>query len=225
MLLEAKNLHKVYNSGKKPLEVLKGVNLNISRGEFVAVVGPSGAGKSTLLHMLGGLDVPTKGTVAWEGVDIYSLRDSLLCKIRNKSVGFVFQFYHLMPEFTVLENVLMPARISHSIGISSLQMREKALDLLSKVGLKARLKHFPHQLSGGEKQRVAIVRGLMNVPQLLLCDEPTGNLDSKTGDDIISLIKAAHKENTMAIALVTHNLELARVADRVYHLKDGILVN
>ena len=219
MMLEAKNIHKSYNNGKKTLEVLKGVNLKIEKGEFVAIVGPSGAGKSTLLHILGGLDTPTKGRVIFENDDIYSLDDLKISCLRNKKVGFIFQFYNLLSEFTVLENVMMPAEIASS------NSRDAALNLLDKMGLKDRINHFPNQLSGGEKQRVAIARGLINNPNLLLCDEPTGNLDSKTGEEIISVIKKINLENSMAVVMVTHNIELTRQANSVYHLKDGILLN
>jgi len=224
-MLEAKNIHKVYHNGKKSLEVLKGIDLKIEKGKFVAVVGPSGAGKSTLLHILGGLDYPTKGKVIFKEEDVYSLSDSAISKIRNEKIGFVFQFYHLLSEFTVLENVLMPALISSGSRAKASALKEDALKLLDKVGLRERITHFPSQLSGGEKQRVAIVRGLINRPSLLLCDEPTGNLDSKTGEEIISLIKNINSENQMTVVLVTHNIELARSADNIYHLKDGVLVN
>lgn len=225
-MLEAKNIHKVYNNGKKALQVLKGIELNIENGRFVAIVGPSGAGKSTLLHILGGLDSPTQGSVIFEEQDIYKLNDFVLCKIRNERIGFVFQFYHLLSEFTVLENVLMPALISRQSTVSSSRvLKTKALRLLEEVGLGERTEHFPSQLSGGEQQRVAIVRGLINNPRLLLCDEPTGNLDSKTGNEIITLIKKINTESQMTVVLVTHNLELTKVADRIYHLKDGILVD
>ena len=224
-MLEAKNIHKVYNNGKKGLVVLKGVDLNIEKGRFVAIVGPSGAGKSTLLHILGGLDNPTKGEVILEGEDIYSLPDPELSSIRNKKIGFVFQFYHLLSEFTVLENVLIPALIRQPSLVNRRALEKEAAELLTKVGLSARMGYFPSQLSGGEKQRVAIVRGLINRPGLFLCDEPTGNLDSKTGEEIVSLIKQVNLENRMTIVLVTHNIELAKVADSVYHLKDGALVN
>jgi len=224
-MLEAKNLHKTYNNGNKTIHVLKGVDLIIDSGEFVAVVGPSGAGKSTLLHILGGLDSPAKGEVIFEKKEIYSLSDLALCKIRNERIGFVFQFYHLLPEFTVMENVLMPALINVGSGRKSPELKRGALELLGRVGLGERATHFPSQLSGGEQQRVAIVRALINEPVLLLCDEPTGNLDSKTGEGIISLVKKINLERRMSIVLVTHNLELAKVADKSYHLKDGILVN
>lgn len=224
-MLEAKNIHKVYRNGKKELAVLKGVDLNIEKGRFVAVVGPSGAGKSTLLHILGGLDYPTQGKVILEQEDIYSLSDPAISRIRNKKIGFVFQFYHLLREFTVLENVLMPVLINSELKVKTPELRNKALELLGQAGLSNRTAHFPSELSGGEMQRVAIVRGLINEPSLLLCDEPTGNLDSKTGEGITSLIKKINQENQMTVLLVTHNLELAKLADRIYHLKDGILVN
>ena len=224
-MLEARKLHKSYHNGNKTIHVLKGVDLSIDSGEFVSVVGPSGAGKSTLLHILGGLDDPTKGEVIFEKENIYGLSDLALCKIRNERIGFVFQFYHLLPEFTVLENVLMPVLIDAGPGMKSSTLKNNALELLARVGLGERATHFPGQLSGGEQQRVAIVRALINEPALLLCDEPTGNLDSKTGEGIISLVKKINLERRMSVVLVTHNLELARVADKSYHLKDGILVN
>ena len=224
-MLEAKNIHKVYDDGKRQLAVLKGVSLKIEEGSLIAIVGPSGAGKSTLLHILGGLDIPTQGEVILQGENIYNLNDAELSLIRNKRIGFVFQFYHLLGEFTVLENVLMPAFISSKPQASSPKLKERALELLNAAGLAERVTHLPNQLSGGEKQRVAIARGLINKPGLLFCDEPTGNLDSKSGEEIISLIKKISRENKMTVVLVTHNAELAKTADRVYHLRDGILVN
>lgn len=221
-MIEAKNIHKSYNNGNKALAVLKGINLSIEKGKFVAITGPSGAGKSTLLHILGGLDTPSEGTVFFDGKDFNKLFDAQLCKIRNSKIGFVFQFYHLLSEFTVLENVFMPALISRQSAVSS---RQSALELLEKVGLSQRITHFPSELSGGEKQRVAIARALINRPAVLFCDEPTGNLDSETGQEVIFLIKKISVENKMTVVLVTHNVELAKSADRVYHLKDGTLVN
>ncbi len=224
-MLEAKNIHKTYNNGSKVIEVLKGINLTIEKGRFVAVVGPSGAGKSTLLHILGGLDSPTQGRVIFQEQDLYGLSDSAISKVRNEKIGFVFQFYHLLSEFTVLENVLMPALINTRHKAQGTSHKEEALGFLNRAGLSERITHFPSQLSGGEKQRVAIVRGLINCPSLLLCDEPTGNLDSGTGNEIIALIKKINLENRMSVVLVTHNIELAKVADQVYHLRDGVLVN
>lgn len=231
-MLAAKNIHKIYNNGKKTLEVLKGIDLNIEKGKFIAIVGPSGAGKSTLLHILGGLDTPTQGEVILEGEDIYKLNAVALSRLRNKSIGFVFQFYHLLPEFNLLENVLMPALIGARGSVFGIRdsgfesrLRNEALKLLTEAGLNHRLTHFPNQLSGGEQQRVALVRALINRPSWLFCDEPTGNLDSKSGSEIISLLKKIKAENPMAVVLVTHNIELAKTADRVYHLRDGVLVN
>lgn len=224
-MLEAKNIRKTYNNGGKAVEVLKGINLTIEKGKFIAIVGPSGAGKSTLLHILGGLDSPTEGQVIFQEQDLYNLSDSAISKVRNERIGFVFQFYHLLSEFTVLENVLMPALINAERRAQSAKLKEEALRFLGQAGLSERITHFPSQLSGGEKQRVAIVRGLINQPGLLLCDEPTGNLDSQTGNEIIMLIKKMNLENHMSVILVTHNIELAKIADRVYHLRDGVLVN
>jgi len=224
-LLEAKNIHKVYTNGKRTLEVLKGVDLNIVKGDFIAIVGPSGAGKSTLLHILGGLDEPSEGKVIFEGQDLCKLDDFALCKIRNQKIGFVFQFYHLLSEFNVWENVLMPALISRGLFTTDHYLKVEVGELLGRVGLSQRLEHFPNQLSGGEKQRVAIARALINKPDLLLCDEPTGNLDSKTGEEIISLIRKIKSETNMTVIMVTHNLELAKIVAKVYHLKDGILVS
>jgi lipoprotein-releasing system ATP-binding protein len=231
-VLESRNLHKVYNHGKKDIRVLKGIDLKVSAGSFVVVAGPSGAGKSTLLNILGGIDSPSEGKVFFEGEDIYSLSDVALSRMRNERIGFVFQFYHLLPEFTVLENVLMPAWINLGYKKAMLEdasgggsLRKKASGLLVMAGLEARLGHFPSQLSGGEQQRVAIVRALMNNPRLLLCDEPTGNLDSVSGEAVISLIKKINRQENMTVVMVTHNLELARIADTVYYLKDGLLRN
>jgi lipoprotein-releasing system ATP-binding protein len=220
-LLQAKNIHKTYLNGKRELEVLSGIEVVVEKGKFVAIVGPSGAGKSTLLHILGGLDKPTRGKVTIDGNEIYSLPDAALSRLRNARIGFVFQFYHLLPEFTVLENVMMPALISGQK--KDAPARQRAHDLLEKTGLSRRTDHFPGQLSGGEKQRVAIVRGLINQPDLFLCDEPTGNLDSKTGFEIMDLIKDISRETKMTVLLVTHNTELAKSADVTFVLRDGRL--
>ena len=219
-MLEAINIHKVYTDIKKPLAALKGINLKIQEGEFAAIVGPSGAGKSTLLHILGGLDSPSSGRVSLGGENIYSLNDRQLADLRNVKIGFVFQFYHLLSEFTLLENVLLPGLIKNT---KSASINDRAIRLLSRVGLQDRANHFPSQLSGGEKQRGAVVRSLINNPKLLLCDEPTGNLDSKAGEEIVSLIREISKESRMGVVLVTHNMELARSADKVYNLRDGLL--
>lgn len=223
-MLEARDIHKSYGNTQSQLRVLRGINISVPAGGFIAIVGPSGAGKSTLLHILGGLDTPDTGELIFDGRQVYSLSDSVLGKIRNSEIGFVFQFYHLLSEFTVLENVMMPARVYPGINRAS-DYKERALSLLKEVGLSQRLHHFPNQLSGGEKQRVAIARALINEPRLLLCDEPTGNLDSETGLEIISLIKKASLRTQMTVILVTHNTELTNFCDRAYNLRDGILVS
>jgi len=235
-MIEAKNIHKSYNNGNKVLFVLKGINLSIDIGKRVAIVGPSGAGKSTLLHILGGLDAPTQGKVFFAGEDLYGLNDTALSRLRNKKVGFVFQFYHLLSELTVLENVLMPALINKELKMNTeeiirnvpkvnrSELKNEALELLNHVGLSARAGHFPNQLSGGEQQRAAIARALINKPRLLLCDEPTGNLDSKTGGEIMDLIEKINLQNQMTVVLVTHNIKLAQKLDAVFHLDDGLLI-
>lgn len=222
MILEAKNIYKTYSNGKKTLPVLNGIDLEIKEGQFIVIVGPSGAGKSTLLHILGGLDSPSQGKVLFKKHDIYKLSEAALGKIRNGEIGFVFQFYHLLSEFTVLENVMMPALIGKE---GKIRGEKRALELLENVGLKDRIAHFPAQLSGGEKQRAAMARALVNSPSLLLCDEPTGNLDSATGEGIIELMKKTNRQNQMTLVVVTHNTELAKKADAVYHLKDGVLAS
>ncbi len=222
-MLKTQGLAKIYRCGGNLLEVLKGVDLEVAKNEFLAIQGPSGAGKSTLLHLLGGLDYPSKGKVFFAGADIYSLNENERANFRNKKVGFVFQFYHLLPEFNALENVLLPGILK------SWRERKKSLNyaklLLEQLGLKERLGHKPNQLSGGEQQRVAIARALINQPQLLLCDEPTGNLDTQTGNEVISLIKKINRENQMAVVLVTHYNDIANSAHRIVHLKDGRLLN
>ena len=218
-MLEARNLHKIYNHGAEKLLVLKGIELEIEKGKFIAILGPSGAGKTTLIHLLGGLDYPSKGEVFLDGQEIYALPEYQLADLRNRRIGFVFQFYHLLSEFNVLENVFLPALIKKRNNTS----RQDAQMLIELVGLKERIRHFPSQLSGGERQRLAIARALINQPDLLFCDEPTGNLDSVTGQEIIGLLKQLSQRRQMTVVLVTHNIELARVADNLYHLKDGIL--
>lgn len=222
-LLEARNVNKYYTNGKERLHVLKDVRLKIVRGEVISVLGPSGAGKSTLLHILGGLDTPTSGEILFEGKAFKNLSQSELSRVRNEAVGFVFQFYHLMPEFTVLENVMMPALIGLRPQASGPRPQEKALGLLKEVGLSHRIRYFPGQLSGGEQQRVAIARALMNMPKLLLCDEPTGNLDSENGKQICQLLKKLNQERKMTIVLVTHNLEVAGFGFKVYNIVDGLI--
>ena len=221
-MIQARGLRKVYKNGAKELEVLKGIDLKVGKGEVLAVLGPSGAGKSTLLHLLGGLDSPTQGEVLIGGIDIYSLGDRERARLRNRKIGFVFQFYHLLPEFDALENVMLPLLIK---GENGKGWRERAAGLLRSVGLEGRMNHRPGELSGGEQQRVAIARALINDPELLLCDEPTGNLDSETGKNIIDLLWELNKSRKMTLMIVTHDVQIAKDAKRVLHIRDGRIIN
>jgi len=222
-MIKAENITKSYTMGKTKLDVLRGVNLTIEKGRFVAVVGASGSGKSTLLHILGALDRPSSGSVFYQKQNLAGLRWGKLNHFRNKEVGFVFQFYHLLDELTVLENVMAPAMASTGLlGWMSLKSgtRERAHQLLERFGLKERLRHKPYELSGGERQRVAIARALINQPPLLLADEPTGNLDSRTGHGILGALKELHDEG-QTIIMVTHDERIASQASRVIRLVDG----
>ena len=223
MILEASNINKSYFHSDNALHVLKGIDLKIEEGEIVSVVGPSGAGKSTLLHVLGGLDRPDQGVVHLDGENIYGLKDAARAKIRNSKVGFVFQFYHLLPEFTALENVLLPAMIQMRQGAKK-HFEGPGSDLLNKVGLKERVHHKPYQLSGGEQQRVAIARALINKPRIIFCDEPTGNLDSESGEGIIRLLMDLNKTNNQTLVIVTHDDHFARYSHRTIHIRDGALI-
>jgi lipoprotein-releasing system ATP-binding protein len=221
-LVRANGLTKTYESGRRRIVVFQDLSLEISEGEMVAVVGPSGAGKSTLLHLLGGLDRPTEGTVKVGEFDIFKLTDVDLARFRNGKIGFIFQFHHLLPEFTALENTMMPLLIGRS---SHRAARERAGSILDSVGLAARGTHRPGELSGGEQARVALARALVARPRLLLADEPTGDLDSKTSDSIHSLLKEVHRSEKLTSVIVTHNERLASVCDRILHLEDGRLRN
>jgi lipoprotein-releasing system ATP-binding protein len=223
IIIKTSNLNKSYQNGTKPLEVLKDIELTVKKNEFLAIQGPSGAGKSTLLHILGGLDSPTCGEVLFEGKDIYNLSEDERASFRNSRVGFVFQFYHLLSEFNTLENVLLPGLLKS--WWERKRISGYAQSLLERIGLSGRLYHKPNQLSGGEQQRVAIARALINKPQLLLCDEPTGNLDSQSGKNILNLLKELNKKEEMTVVLVTHDKDIAEVSSRVIHLKDGIILN
>ncbi|HTV61876.1 MAG TPA: ABC transporter ATP-binding protein [Verrucomicrobiae bacterium] len=216
--LSARALAKSYVIGRRTLEVLRDVNLEVARGEFLALRGASGAGKSTLLHLIGGLDSPNAGEIFFDGQDVTKFSTSELTHFRNRRVGFVFQAYHLLPELTALENVCLPARVARiSAGVSG----ERAGNLLQRVGLGDRLEHKPSELSGGEQQRVAIARALINQPELLLADEPTGNLDSQTGGDIIELLKRLRVERQMTLVVATHDTHVAAHAQRTIELADG----
>lgn len=214
-MIVAKNIHKIYYQGKSKIEALKDIDIEAEKGQSILIVGPSGAGKSTLLHILGGLDSPTIGEVRFSGLDLYALKDKERAKIRNEKLGFIFQFYHLLSEFTALENVMLPAILK---GKSS---KKRAEELLEMVGLKDRMKHRPFELSGGEAQRVAIARALINNPDLILCDEPTGNLDSGTGRLIYKMLWRINKEENKTLIVVTHNEVMREDFNKMYHIKDG----
>jgi ABC-type lipoprotein export system ATPase subunit len=217
-LLRARALTKTYTMGKRSLEVLRSVDLEVARGEFLALRGASGAGKSTLLHLIGGLDTPNAGEILFAGQNLGDFSEGRLTHFRNRRVGFVFQAYHLLPELTALENVCLPARMARMAGGPT---ETRGRELLARVGLKERLDHKPSELSGGEQQRVAIARALINEPELLLADEPTGNLDSHTGGEIIELLKSLRVESGMTLVIATHDAKVAAHAERVIELVDG----
>ena len=209
--------------GKVTLRVLKEVSLRVEPGTFVAITGPSGAGKSTLLHLLAGLDTPTSGEVLWEGTSVSSMSDAKRAEFRNQTIGIVFQFYHLLSELSALENVIMPGLVNGHRDTKAL--KDRATTYLKRVGLRDRVRHRPRELSGGEQQRVAIARALVNQPKLLLCDEPTGNLDSKTGAEIADLLMDVQRQEGMSLVLVTHELDLAARANQQIVLRDGHVVD
>ena len=219
-LLSARGLTKTYVMGKRSLEVLRGVDVDIARGDFLALRGASGAGKSTLLHLIGGLDTPNAGDITFCGQKLSAFSESQLTSFRNRSVGFVFQSYHLLPELTALENVCLTARIAR---IPANVAQSRAGELLARVGLLDRLDHKPSELSGGEQQRVAIARALINEPVLLLADEPTGNLDSRTGGEIMELLQSLRTEKQTTLIIATHDARVAALAPRVIELVDGLI--
>ncbi len=216
-MVTLQNVYKVYKIGEAEIVALKNVSFKVDCGEYVTILGPSGSGKSTLLNIIGGLDRPTKGVVYIDGKDLKSLKDSKMARFRAEKVGFVFQFFNLIPTFTAFENIMVPAEI---LGLKREERKERAETLIRKVRLEERKNHFPHQLSGGEQQRVAIARALINKPALLLCDEPTGNLDTKSGAEIISLLREINDEHTTLI-VVTHDQRIAQESNRVIELVDG----
>jgi len=219
-LIELQNLEKEYDLGLVKLHVLKGINLKIKKSEIVAIMGPSGSGKSTMLHMLGCLDRPTKGKVIIDGVDVSKLSENELAKIRREKIGFIFQFFYLIPSLTALKNVELPMTFLGNIK----DKEKKEKELLKMVGLEERMYHRPNQISGGESQRVAIARALANDPQIILADEPTGNLDSKSGKEIMEILTKLNKERDVTLILVTHDPLIARHAERIINLKDGMIV-
>jgi ABC-type lipoprotein export system ATPase subunit len=221
-LLLAKDVHKTYLLGKRTLEVLRGVDLELNRGDFLALRGASGAGKSTLLYMLGGLDTPNQGEIRLAGRNLATLTRMELARLRTEEVGFIFQAYYLLPELDALENVCLPARMART---PAARAEARGRELLDRVGLKERMEHKPYELSGGEQQRVAIARSLINEPDLILADEPTGNLDSHTGEEIIDLLVALRAEKQTTLVIATHDSRVAARAPRVIELVDGRVAN
>jgi len=217
-IIKTEKLRKVYWLEGAGIEALKGISIEISRGQMVALMGPSGSGKSTLLHLLGGLDKPTEGKVIIKKEDIFSLSEKKLAKFRNENIGFVFQFHYLLPEFTALENVMMPIQI-----YNKQDAKEKAEEILIRLGLKNRLNHRPSQLSGGEQQRVAIARAIVNQPSVILADEPTGNLDTQNTKIVMELLKELNENNNVTMVIATHDREVAEYCDRIIFLRDGKL--
>ena len=218
-ILETRSLRKIYGSGDTEVRALDGVNLSVDSGEFVAIVGTSGSGKSTLLHMLGGLDRPTSGSVTVDGKDIFSLKDEALTIFRRRKIGFVFQSYNLVPVLNARENIVLP------IQLDGRKVDEDFLDkIVNTLGLEKKLGSLPSQLSGGQQQRVAIARALAAAPAIILADEPTGNLDSRTSQDVLSLLKVTSQKFAQTIVMITHNEEIAQTADRIIRIEDGRIV-
>ena len=218
-ILQAKDLKKVYGAGNRAVQALDGIDLTVEKGEFVAIVGTSGSGKSTLLHMLGGLDRPTSGTVTVEDQDIFALKDEALTIFRRRKIGFVFQSYNLVPVLNVYENIILPIELDGGkINTDFVQQ------IVQTLGLTERLDALPNQLSGGQQQRVAIARALAAAPAIILADEPTGNLDSKTSQDVLSLLKVSSQKFAQTIVMITHNEEIAQLADRIIRIEDGRIV-
>jgi lipoprotein-releasing system ATP-binding protein len=220
-LIEAKDVKKSFRTEAGELTVLKGINVAVAEGEMVGIIGASGAGKSTLLHILGALDRPTSGKILFSGRDVSSLDDDSLARFRNESVGFVFQFHHLLPEFNALENVVIPGLIS---GRSYDEIERDAKSLLGELGLAGRMRHRPGELSGGEQQRVAVARALIQSPKIVLADEPTGNLDTSTGNELFSLLEDLNRKKGITFIIVTHNKDLSGRCHRVLEMADGLFV-
>ncbi|MBA7598733.1 ABC transporter ATP-binding protein [candidate division WOR-3 bacterium] len=218
VLIKGINIRRVFVTGKERLEVLKGIDVTFKKGMIHTIVGPSGAGKSTLLHILGGLDRPTEGKVILDNSSLYDFPDRELSRIRNKKIGFIFQFHHLLPEFSALENVMMPSVID---AMNAKKARKVAENLLVKVGLSDRFDHKPNELSGGEKQRVAVARALVNNPSVIFADEPTGNLDSKNSDLLLSMLLELNRSEGITLIVVTHNKDIANKIGNVIKMKDG----
>lgn len=220
VILEARDVYKTYPLGKVEVSALRGISIKIEQGEFVAILGPSGSGKSTLLHVLGGLDRPDKGSILIDGINLSTLNDAKLADVRLRKIGFVFQFFNLLPRLTALKNVELPLTLA---DVPEKETAQKATEMLELVGLKDRIHHRPTELSGGEQQRVAVARALINDPKIVLADEPTGNLDTKTGWEIVSLMNRLSAEKNQTFVVVTHDQGVAENANRIIHLKDGVV--
>lgn len=218
-ILQTKELKKIYGTGENSVHALDGIDLSIEKGEFVAIVGTSGSGKSTLLHMLGGLDRPTSGNVIVDDKDIFSLKDEALTIFRRRKIGFVFQNYNLVPVLNVYENIVLPIQLDGNTPDS-----DYIQSIIDTLGLQSKLKNLPNNLSGGQQQRVAIARALATKPAIILADEPTGNLDSKTSQDVLSLLKVTSQKFSQTIVMITHNEEIAQLADRIVRIEDGHIV-
>jgi putative ABC transport system ATP-binding protein len=219
-ILETNHLKKIYGTGDNTVDALAGVNLKVEKGEFIAVVGTSGSGKSTLLHMLGGLDRPTSGTVNVDGKDIFSLKDEALTIFRRRKIGFVFQNYNLVPVLNVYENIVLPIQLDGDTPDTNY-----IDNIIETLGLETKLHNLPNNLSGGQQQRVAIARALAAKPSIILADEPTGNLDSKTSQDVMGLLKITSQKFAQTIVMITHNEEIAQLADRIVRIEDGLIVS
>jgi len=217
-IIEVENLNKTYMLGNVPVEILQEINFTINRGEFITIMGPSGSGKSTLLYLLGGLDKPTSGKILINNKDISALSDEEQSTLRRREIGFVFQFYNLVPNLTVEDNVMLPVLLD---GKKIKDYREKLDEILETVGLSDRINHTPRELSGGQQQRVAIARALINEPDIILADEPTGNLDSKSSEEVMKLLQRINKEKGKTILQVSHSLETAKYSDRIINVRDG----
>ena len=219
-ILRVSDLKKTYGKGDTAVEALKGINLSVQKGEFIAIVGTSGSGKSTLLHMLGGLDRPTSGSVSIDGKDIFTLKDEELTIFRRRKIGFVFQSFNLVPVLSVYENIVLPIELDGNVPD-----KEFVDQIIDTLGLTEKRNAYPNQLSGGQQQRVAIARALSSAPQVILADEPTGNLDSKTSQDVLGLLKVIGEKYSQTIIMITHNDEIAQMADRIIRIDDGLIVS
>ncbi|WP_044913372.1 ABC transporter ATP-binding protein [Butyrivibrio sp. WCE2006] len=219
-ILRVSDLRKTYGKGDTAVEALKGINLSVQKGEFIAIVGTSGSGKSTLLHMLGGLDRPTSGSVSIDGKDIFTLKDEELTIFRRRKIGFVFQSFNLVPVLSVYENIVLPIELDGNVPD-----KEFVDQIIDTLGLTEKRNAYPNQLSGGQQQRVAIARALSSAPQVILADEPTGNLDSKTSQDVLGLLKVIGEKYSQTIIMITHNDEIAQMADRIIRIEDGLIVS